>query len=337
MKVPDLYVGKRLQCGSQKPELFGRGPTEIRQAVHFDGPCLIGDPKHFKNVEGTFMVSPMINLDSSKPKICKVVKFDSQWAVAPCGYAGLGSIKGLPLYDGYTMVVRAPIGSIHQTSPVTCTPGGLTDNPAPVPTPALSAAFFDGDVDIKGHLRIDDPIRSHALTVCKNASFSQDVIVKKAVATGQNVMVGKDLVAKGEVMSQCGAHILSAKKNFDIPHPTKEGWRLRHTCPEGPSNDVYFRGRVLNKNYIELPEYWRKFVDIDSITVSLTPIGAHQDVIVKRIDEEKVYLQSKGGMPINCFFHIYGTRADGEDLIPEYKGLTPDDYPGDNSEYNINT
>ena len=125
------------------------------------------------------------------------------------------------------------------------------------------------------------------------------------------------------------------KKNFDIPHPTKEGYRLRHTCPEGPSNDVYFRGRVTNKTEIILPNYWKKLVDFTTITVNLTPIGAHQNVIVKRIDEEKVYLQSKGGMPINCFFHIYGTRADGERLIPEYEGKTPADYPGNNDEYSV--
>ena len=75
--------------------------------------------------------------------------------------------------------------------------------------------------------------------------------------------------------------------------------------------------------------YWKDLVDWTTITVNLTPIGAHQNVIVKRIDEEKVYLQAHGGMPINCFYHIYGTRADGERLIPEYEGETPADYPGE--------
>jgi len=146
-----------------------------------------------------------------------------------------------------------------------------------------------------------------------------------------------NISAGGRVTSNGGAHVLSAKKNFDIPHPTKEGWRLRHTCPEGPSNDVYVRGRVKNKTEIELPLYWKDLVDIQSITINLTPIGAHQDVIIKRWDEKKIYLQAKGGMPIDCFYHVYGTRTDGEDLIAEYQGLTPNDYPGDNSEYNINT
>ena len=153
-----------------------------------------------------------------------------------------------------------------------------------------------------------------------------------------NLLVGGfgNITAEGEVSSGCGAHVLSSKKNFDIPHPTKEGWRLRHTCPEGPSNDVYVRGRVTNRTEIELPLYWKDLVDIQSITVNLTPIGAHQDVIIKRWDEKKIYLQAKGGMPIDCFYHVYGTRTDGENLIAEYQGLTPNDYPGDNSEYNIN-
>jgi len=334
MKVPDLYVGKRLQCGSQKPELFGRGPFEIRQSVHFDGPCVIGDPKYFRNVEATFMISPMINLDSSRPKICRPSAFDGPWVVAPCGKAAAGSIKGPPLYDSYTMVVRAPIGSTHLTSPATCTPGGITDNPVPSPSPALSSAFFDGDVDIKGHLRIDDPKRGYSLSVLKNASFSRNISVKGNITNGGNITAGGNIVAQGEVKSQCGAHILSRKKNFDIPHPTKDGWRLTHTCVEGPEAAVYIRGRVRNSTKIELPEYWRGLVDINTITVNLTPIGAHQDVIVKRWDDEVVHLQSKGGMPIDCFYYIMAERKDTEKLIPEYKG-TIEDYPGDNSQRSI--
>ena len=48
---------------------------------------------------------------------------------------------------------------------------------------------------------------------------------------GKNGFIGQNLIAQGHVISNNGGHILAAKKNFDIPHPTKEGWRLRHTCP----------------------------------------------------------------------------------------------------------
>lgn len=164
-----------------------------------------------------------------------------------------------------------------------------------------------------------------------------DACVFDNLTVNRQIEVGSHLLAQGEVVSRYngGQHILSLKKNFDIPHPSKEGWRLRHTCPEGPSNDVYVRGKVLNRTEIELPKYWKNFVDFTTITVSLTPIGAHQDIIVKRIDEDKVYLQSKGGMPIHCFYQIFGTRSDGERLIPEYEGESPADYPGNNNEYSV--
>ena len=173
------------------------------------------------------------------------------------------------------------------------------------------------------------------MSVCKKADFNDDVVVRQDVIVGSDVVAKGNITAQGEVKSQCGSHVLSAKKNFDIPHPSKEGWRLRHTCPEGPSNDVYIRGRITNKNEIDLPEYWKDFVDIRSISITLTPIGSHQDVIIKRWDEKKVYLQSRGGMPIDCFYQIFAERKDGEKLIPEYKGSSPEDYPGNNSEYSV--
>ena len=58
-----------------------------------------------------------------------------------------------------------------------------------------------------------------------------------------------------------------------------------------------------------------------------------QHVIVKRITDNTVHLQSNGGIPINCYYHIYGERVDCEKNIPEYEGTSPKDYPGDNTEY----
>ena len=249
MKVPDLYVGKRLFVGEGDPIALGLGPTEARGSAYVEGPAIVGNPTEFPFNYATLMVGPNKNAEATTPVV----------------------------------------------------PGALctgTHNPY--------SLAVDGDAAIFNHLDV-----------------------------AQNIAAGNNIVAQGEVMSRCGGHILSAKKNFDIPHPTKQGWRLRHTCPEGPSNDVYVRGRVRNKTEISLPEYWTKLVDQSSITVSLTPVGAHQDVIVKRIGDNKVFLQSKGGMPIDCFYHIFGERIDGEKLIVEYKGETPADYPGNNNEYSV--
>ena len=67
-------------------------------------------------------------------------------------------------------------------------------------------------------------------------------------------------------------------KSFDITHPNKEGWRLRHVCVEGPEDGpIYIRGK-LEGNLLQLPDYWENLVDKESISVHLTPIGVHQDL-----------------------------------------------------------
>ena len=140
----------------------------------------------------------------------------------------------------------------------------------------------------------------------------------------------------GQSCSFSGSTInVQSWKGFDIKHPNKEGHRLRHICLEGPEAGVYYRGRIKNEKMIRLPSYWKGLVNIDTITVQLQPIGAHQNIIIKRWDDEFIYLQGQGGMPINCFYHVFGERIDGEKLIIEYEGDTPDKYPGDQSQYSI--
>jgi len=124
-----------------------------------------------------------------------------------------------------------------------------------------------------------------------------------------------------------------SKKPFDIPHPTKSGWRLRHVCIEGPTADVYVRGKLKGSNVIELPEYWKNLVDPETITVNLTPIAAHQELYVDKIEwGTRILIKNNSGSTINCYYTVYGERADTGKNIPEYEG-TYDDYPGDNREY----
>jgi hypothetical protein len=164
-------------------------------------------------------------------------------------------------------------------------------------------------------------------------AVSGDAVILDHLDVNGDINAGGDIRAQGEVMSRCGTHILSAKKNFDIPHPSKPGWRLRHTCLEGPQNDVYFRGKLIGQSVIDLPEYWTNFVDSDSITVSITPIGKYQNIFVEKIEGNKIFLNSNE--EIKCHFHVYAERVDGEKLIVEYEGETPADYPGNNDEYSV--
>ena len=150
------------------------------------------------------------------------------------------------------------------------------------------------------------------------------------VTIDQNLNVlGSLTVAGANVIAEIGVARQLPVKPFDIPHPSNgEGHRLRYVCLEGPEVGVYFRGRLTNKTEIELPLYWKDLVHIDSISVQLQPIGSHQDIIIKKVDEKKIYLQTNGGIPIDCYYHVYAERKDVERLIVEYEGTSAKDYPG---------
>jgi hypothetical protein len=166
------------------------------------------------------------------------------------------------------------------------------------------------------------------------------IVGKETNIVGKNVNIGgKDIYIGGPTINidafagniTVGNHTLSAKKDFDIPHPTKDGWRLRHVCIEGPSADVYYRGK-LSGNIIELPEYWKGLVDEDTITVSLTPIGEYQQLSVEVIQDNRIYIKNHLNTTSHCYYLICAERKDVEKNIPEYQGGY-DDYPGNNTDY----
>ena len=47
---------------------------------------------------------------------------------------------------------------------------------------------------------------------------------------------------------------------------------------------MYYRGKMKDTNIINLPEYWEDLIDIDTISVNLTPMGTFQELFVKKIE-----------------------------------------------------
>jgi len=111
--------------------------------------------------------------------------------------------------------------------------------------------------------------------------------------------------------------ISATSKSFLIPHPTKPNMKLRYGSLEGPENGVYIRGRISGENFIEYPEYWSALVDIDSITVQLTPIGETVMPRVAGVLENGVLL-SNDNRNIDCFYLIMAERKDVDKLIVEF-------------------
>jgi hypothetical protein len=206
MKVPDLYVGKRLFVGEGFPTALGRGPSEVRGSSYIEGPLAVGNVAKFPVIPAALMVAPQVNTE--------------------------------------------------------------------VKTPAYWTAYFHGGIRVKG-------------------------------------------LILGDVVAATRA------KPFVIDHPTKPDKKLVHVALEGPENGVYVRGRLTNQDHIELPEYWVNFVDVDSITVQLQPIGHSQDLVIQCIKNNLILLKESSDVQIDCYYHVYGTRKDIEKLKVE---VNPEDY-----------
>ena len=179
----------------------------------------------------------------------------------------------------------------------------------------------DRSLHVRGNTRLEgDGGTANALNISGNT------IQKGNTNQTGNIDLKGNITISGTMKSgfaTWSSSIVATSKLFDIKHPTKDGYRLAHSCLEGPEHAVYYRGRA-TKNIIPLPLYWKDLVDPASITVSITPIGVHQNIIVKRLDAENIYLQNQGALPINCFFHVFGQRIDIKRLQVEYEGDVED-------------
>jgi len=69
-------------------------------------------------------------------------------------------------------------------------------------------------------------------------------------------------------------------------------------------------GRTQHK-LINLPQEWEKLVDLSTVTVHLTEVGAKQGLVVKRVQGLEVHLQTQG-MPVDCYYMIMGDSIDIE-------------------------
>lgn len=202
-------------------------------------------------------------------------------------------------------------------------PGSRPDGPDCADRAAYGAASSIDQYITKQYLLAEEDYPADA---CPNRYYSKAKIdnfsILQNLTMGGTIAGGTNISCSGTVSGSTGSFSV---KPFNIPHPSpdKEGMRLVHACLEGPENGVYFRGRVTNKKEIFLPLYWKDLVDWTTITVNLTPVGSHQDVIIKRFDDEKIYLQSNGGLPIDCFYHVYATRKDVAPLPVEMEKDEP--------------
>ena len=300
MKVPDLFVGRRLFVGCGEPVGLGIGPTEIRGSAYIEGPMIVGNPLAYPVAEANLMVARCVNVEAlpPPPSIFKV------------------SSRGLPPTP-IDVMLGDPLGHV-----------GITINST------LISIFNDTNVSIISPyttgVGILNWVGAKTLTGVVAETGAEARAGKEAVSAATvdngNKVINGNLIVEGQLIcrnvSLVGTINVQGWKEFDIPHPTKSNHRLAHACIEGPEIGVYFRGKLNNSTIIELPEYWRGLVDSETITVNLTPYGCYQELFVKSIEwGTRIIIQNNSGGPINCSYVVYGKRKDVPDLEVEYEGI----------------
>lgn len=79
---------------------------------------------------------------------------------------------------------------------------------------------------------------------------------------------------------------------------------MKNTSYQFTDTTVSIRGKVVNSTTINLPENWKDLIDPKTITAILTPIGAHQNLIVKKSNSQEIEIQSNGSIPIECYYYV---------------------------------
>jgi len=292
----------------------GAGTPPVNGSAWIEGPMLIGSPISYP------LPRPVATLMIGRTKNY----------MAPEAATGLPMIMATSRGFAPTptdLLIGDPSGPVGLTATlapkVSVTVLGKTTYTAPK-TNGIGKLSWLGKVDITG----------------KTSFTGKSTTTGKKIINGKTVINGK-LTVTGTISSPTITLLkakIASKKGFDIPHPTKQDHRLRYICVEGPSAEVYLRGKLKGSNVIELPDYWKDLVDIETIGVSLTSIGVYQELFVDKIEwGSRIIVKNNLGGPVNCDFIVFAERKDTPKNIAEYKGLTAADYPGDNNEYTINS
>lgn len=165
------------------------------------------------------------------------------------------------------------------------------------PTPSISlevtgVSNFIGNINTTGIINDFAFSNIFGFSSILSASFQSGATIKSAIDWSQAVKINngfnlnysfvdtpltKSPLVNGSLFTGYAA----GNKPFDIPHVIKEGKRIRHICVEAPAADIYIRGSLIESNVIEIPEYWDGLVDLESITVNLTPKETYQELFCR--------------------------------------------------------
>lgn len=152
-------------------------------------------------------------------------------------------------------------------------------------------------------------------TMAANASVGGNASITGNTSIGGSASITGNVTSPAvgtfttQVISNLGTfqNVSAPFKLFDIPHPSKEGMRLRHGCLEGPELAVYARGKT-TEGIIPLPDFWKNLVDEKTITVQLTPTNMDQTLVVNNVNGLNIQVLGNNRMPY--YYYVMAERKD---------------------------
>ena len=296
------------------PTTLGIGAASVPGSIYANGNVLIGNPTAFPLQEAALMVArpnPLVNPMGAK---CISLLKVTNKGMPPSPPTPLDVMLGDPAVGMVGITINSMTINIIEAVAIN------------IASPTINIAGVKNQAGAQNDVgaQTETGAKSQAGFKARMGASCDGGIRKTSPAANINFIKG--VTFTGYSMRN---------KSFDIEHPNKKGWRLRHVCVEGPESAIYIRGKLKGIHVIDIPDYWQGLVDYDRITVNLTPCGKPDlSLYVKEIKDNKIILSSDHLTQVECFYEVWGNRI-GPELHVEYEGESPADYPGDQSDHSI--
>jgi len=226
--------------------------------------------------------------------------------------AGAKLLPGTAVLNGPVFIGLTPQAGIARA---TC----MIAPAIPVPGLTIPASLeVDGISNFLGATNQSGAYTCTGASVFNGANVANGTVVVNSPTTINGAFVVNGATQINGFLSFTSS-IVGVTKSFDIKHPTKEGYRLKYGCIEGPEYGVYYRGRLKKSNVIELPSYWIGLINPETITVNLTSHTVYQELFIKDINSNKIFITNNSGGTIDCSYVVYAERSDVNKLIVEYE------------------
>lgn len=310
MNFPSLCAENSLHVGLSDPTFVPKNILKLPGLATINGPLIVGGTLIDGIMGPAFPKTSVVNIIPSLNAVGTALKISA-----------LGD--GIAPFPGVGLQVSAinhnvlATGLITVTSPITRISGSLVD--------VLAPTFVKTLFNVRG-LNIVSGI-----SIFKQAIFNGAISANAALVANGRITAnsGITITGLGDVTTEVNLAKALPAKPFDIPHPSKSDYRLRHVAIEGPEIAVFYRGKLDGEHVIQLPDYWEDLVHEDSITVELTAWKYSDPTLyVKDINSKRIMIGSEKLTKIYCHYTVFAERKDLDKLIVEYKGKTVKDYPG---------